>query len=97
MDGETVRQLVRAEMELTHLDRVVVNEANKQDDGFLFVPKHLLSQRDNLRKAIATYRKSLMLDMEVRTRNKVKVASKKSQKERWSEALAKANDEDAVE
>jgi hypothetical protein len=94
LDGPVVKELLRAELELTHLDRIIVNEATKQEDGFLFVPKHLLNQRTDLRKALSGYRKTLMLDMEVRVRNKVKVTGKVSQKDRWRAALAKANEDD---
>lgn len=94
IDGEQVKEMVRCEIRLTHLDRQIVNEGNK--DGFLYVPKHLLKQEDDLRKALNVYRRGLMMVLDVRTRNSVNIGNKKSQKDVLKEMFAKA-DEDLTE
>ena len=95
LDETTVKKMVRCEMELIALDRAIVNEATKQDDGFLFVPKHLIDQREKLAKRDAGYHKSLMLDMEVRIRHKISFEQKGgSKKDRMRAAFAQANAKD---
>jgi hypothetical protein len=91
IDGEQVKEMIRCEMQLIHLDREVVNEGTKQEDGFIFVPAHLLKQREDIRKALQDYRKGLMVVMETRKRNKVKLSANVDPNLKLKQALARAN------